>query len=936
MSEALLVHGSAGPEPVGREAESAAIGTWLAAAEEGREPPTGETVLAIEGDPGIGKTTVWAEAIRRARLDGWTVLSCGPRPSDTGLSHLGLTDILGPVSDEAIRELPSPQRRALLIATLREEPGTEALDPRAVGAGLTALLDALSDRAPLLLAVDDLQWLDRASARSMAFAVRRLDHHRVRLLAAIRLEGSRRESPALVAMESALGREQWRRLRMGPLSVAALHQVLVKVVGGSFPRPLVVRIHRAAAGNPFYALEIARELERVGPPSPGGPLPVPEEHRDMALLRVRRLPQATRDVLAQVAAMSRPSADALDLAALAPAEEAGIVRVQPGGHVDFTHPLFGSALYSSLTESVRRGLHRELARKSSSLEEQARHLALAAPGPDEQIAAALDSAAETAGARGAADMVVEFKRLALQLTPPSDQDAVVRRELELADRRYFAGDATGARRQLEQCLASVPSGEGRAQILLELGSVLWTQGEEGQGLALMSQALEDAESSALRARIHSRASAMAEDFDLGVEHAEAALALMDEREDPLLYSFALHNAARCKLFAGRGADHAAVQRGMHLQHEAAAWEVSVLPAYWALYFDDFDTARARFEELIRVLRDRGDEARGCVLLAHLAVLEALTGRMERARSLADEAVELAKQTEQDTWTLVALWAKGQVAARGGDLDAARLAAQEVLAQLEIHPDITLENMARAVLGLAALSSGDFAEVDRQLTRSDAILELYHAREPAPDRFHADHAEAVISLGDLERAERLVQRLEERAAALPRPWILAVARRSRGLLNAARGDLDAAAADYQHALEAHRALAVPSELGRTLLALGRLHRRRNQRRCAQECLAEAVRTFEKGGVMNWAALAREELRRARGRRGRGQELTPTERKVAELAASGLRNREIATRMFLSEKTVEANLSRVYVKLDIRSRAELGRRLPAKFEGTSSKT
>jgi DNA-binding NarL/FixJ family response regulator len=195
---------------------------------------------------------------------------------------------------------------------------------------------------------------------------------------------------------------------------------------------------------------------------------------------------------------------------------------------------------------------------------------------------------------------------------------------------------------------------------------------------------------------------------------------------------------------------------------------------------------------------------------------------------------------------------------------------------------------------------------------------------------------VISIGDLERAERLVARLEQRAAALPRPWIEVVAARSRGLLNAARGDLDTAAADFDRALEAHPSLAMPSELGRTLLAKGRLHRRRYERRRARDCLEESLLSFERAGAASWAAVAREELHRAGGRRSNRDELTATELKVAELAASGLRNREIASRMFLSEKTVEANLSRVYGKLDIRSRAELGRRLQPRNEtaGASS--
>ncbi len=217
-------------------------------------------------------------------------------------------------------------------------------------------------------------------------------------------------------------------------------------------------------------------------------------------------------------------------------------------------------------------------------------------------------------------------------------------------------------------------------------------------------------------------------------------------------------------------------------------------------------------------------------------------------------------------------------------------------------------MARAVLGLVELSAGDLAEADRQLVRADEIEEWAHNREPATNRFHGDHAEAVIGLGDLDRAEALVRRMEQRAEALPRPWILAVSARSRGLLSAARGDLDQALADYQRALAAHETLDMPAELGRTLLALGRLHRRRNERQRAQECLSRAAEVFDAAGAPRWAALAREELGRAQGRRGSADRLTPTELQVAELAVAGLRNTEIAARLFLSGKTVEANLSR----------------------------
>ncbi len=284
-------------------------------------------------------------------------------------------------------------------------------------------------------------------------------------------------------MEASLDRQTITRIEVGPLSVAAIHQMFARTLGSSFARPVLVRIHRAAGGNPFYALEIGREVQRLGVPSPSQPLPIPGDHRDLALLRLQRLPQTTRDVLARVAAMARPSTADLDLDALAPAEVAGIVRVRPGGRVEFTHPLFASALYSSLPEASRRRLHRDVAERATSPEERARHLALAADGPDEATAAALDKAAAAAAAHGAADVAVELAELARDLTPPGDIATLVRRETELAERRYFAGDPTGARCELDRFLASLPAGEDRALVLLELGSLLWVQGESEQGLA---------------------------------------------------------------------------------------------------------------------------------------------------------------------------------------------------------------------------------------------------------------------------------------------------------------------------------------------------------------------------------------------------------------------------------------------------------------------
>jgi DNA-binding CsgD family transcriptional regulator len=262
-----------------------------------------------------------------------------------------------------------------------------------------------------------------------------------------------------------------------------------------------------------------------------------------------------------------------------------------------------------------------------------------------------------------------------------------------------------------------------------------------------------------------------------------------------------------------------------------------------------------------------------------------------------------------------------VLARAGELVEAREAADEVFRRLEANPDRTILGLASLVLGFVAFSNGDPAEADLQFSRIDAVDASYHVRE-SPNRFHADHAEAVIALGDLDRAEAMVSRMEARAAALPRPWILSVSARCRGILQSARGDQDGALASLQSAMRHHEQLAMPVERARTQLSLGQVHRRRNERRAARAAFEESLATFDRLHIAPWAARVQAEIARVPVRRA-ATDLTPTEERIAQLVATGLTNREVADRAFISPKTVEANLARVYDKLGVHSRAELGR-------------
>lgn len=228
------------------------------------------------------------------------------------------------------------------------------------------------------------------------------------------------------------------------------------------------------------------------------------------------------------------------------------------------------------------------------------------------------------------------------------------------------------------------------------------------------------------------------------------------------------------------------------------------------------------------------------------------------------------------------------------------------------------------LGFVALSAGDAAEAHRLLGPLTEQVASIGLGEPMVAPFVPDDVEALLTLGELEQAERLLEPFEQKGAALDRPWALATGARCRGLLLAAKGDAQAAVAAVERALDYHDQLQMPFELGRTVLVAGRIQRRLRQKRAARESLEQARATFDELGTPLWSAQASSELGRLGLRRpaSAGIGLTQTERRVVALAASGRTNREIAAQLFISPKTVQANLGKVYEKLGIHSRAELG--------------
>ncbi len=460
---------------VGREAELEAVERFLDGV------PSGPLALLVEGEAGIGKTTLWLEAVRAAEDRAYRVLQVRPAQSEAELSYVALADLVGEAFDQTRASLPAPQERALEIALLRAEP-KEPADPRTTATGLVGVLTALTADAPLVLALDDVQWLDAASARALEFAARRLPP-RVGLLMTRRAQDFN-EAP--LGLGRALPEDRLQRLVPGPLSLAALHQVIAHGLGTAPSRPMLARIVDASGGNPFFALEIARALARDSSDYRlGDPLPVPESLQELVLARLQALPAAAHTAVLVAAALSRPTvamvAEALGperniQSALVAAEEAGVL-VMERERIRFTHPLLASVVYGAASNSQRRQLHRRLAEVVADPEERARHLAASVTEADEATASELEQAARRAALRGAHDAAAELFEASCRLTPPDHAEEPVERTLGRATAVFEIGDLASARTLAERAVADSPTPAVHVQALNLLARVEWDAGE---------------------------------------------------------------------------------------------------------------------------------------------------------------------------------------------------------------------------------------------------------------------------------------------------------------------------------------------------------------------------------------------------------------------------------------------------------------------------
>lgn len=903
---------------LGRERELEALARFLATIEE--RP----ALVVFEGDPGIGKTALFDRATDEAGRRGYRILVARPTQAESALSFVGLTDLLAE-AHESFSQLPSPQRAALEVALLLDESTETAPDPRAIGLGLRGVLRALAASQPVVVAVDDLQWLDEASAAALSFALRRLSNEPVGFLVAVRKDWDAPGGELARAVHD-------ERIVLRPLSVGAIQALLTERLQLSIPRSLLLRIHDACGGNPLFALELGRGLQERGLPEPGQPVEAPADAEALFAPRLEQLSEDTLDALAVTAATAAPTralVSAVSAGELEPAVAVEIVRLERG-RIRFTHPLLASAVYARLDARARRELHRRIATAVADPEERARHLALTVEGPDLGVAAALEEAASRARARGAWDAAADLAEHALRLTPTVETDHVWRRAFVAADRKRDVGDFDRAAELLETIVARHPPRAILSRARHLLGLTRWFAGDHDHALGLLDRASADADDDASRASIERDIGMLLVanwEVRLAEPHVRAALELSERLDDPALLARTLPAAAMVEFVGGHGTRFDLLERALELETFVRGERTALSPSWWIATIKseigDLDEARPLLEDLLQRTIEVGDTAYYPEFAARLARVELRAGGHERAAEHIEDAIDVARQIESEILG-EALCVRALIQAHRGDLDAARETLTEARSAASVSQVVDPASCAH-VAAFIAVAAGDPGDVLQGVDGIYGRLREAGVAEPSLFRFLPDQIEALIAVGRVDGALELLDWLEERGRALARPWALATSARCRALLDAARGDYPAALASIGTALQSHERLPMPFELARTWLAKGTIERRAGRRRDARKSLERAVEIFERIGAPLWTEKARAELGRLGGRTPSGRELTTAEERVALLVAEGKTNREVAAALFVTERTVETHLSRIYRKLELRSRSELTRLL-----------
>lgn len=858
--------------------------------------------------PGIGKTSLLSEVVDH--LTDLRVLSCRAAEAERDLGYVGLRDLLSPLGEDGLAAVPPHLTRALDAAMLRA-PATVASDAHAVAAATVEVLRSCARRDPIVVVIDDAQWLDHATSRVIGYAARRLGAEPVSFVVSSR---SGAELPLRDLARDGL----LQMVEVDGLTPAGIQHLLLQRLAITLSRPRLMRLHQATAGNPMFALEIAAGL---GPDGTGDLDGAPREIEQLvdgrldllgphALAAVSALAVAKRPTLGLIAAVAGDGA----LAGLDEAVGAGLVDLS-AGVPSFVHPLFRSGVVNRMGRAEARALNLRLADVEPDAVTRGLYLADAALDRDEPTAAILEEVSEEASRRGAVDAAGVLADAAAEISP--DGDARAERFASASDLRARTGD-------LERAIALARAGIDTAQSTHTRAACTYALGYAMMHAARFTEAAEMYDEAARLGSPDTQIEALYGKVTIGyrmsIAETEPPLAALQALIEPGAPIAPIIEQVRVMndFMTGASVDLATARaRAATSPGLRAAMTLAQL----LMWSDELDEARVLVRDLLAQQRAHGRIGSEAAGLRFASEIELRAGDLAEAARLADDGLTLALFPGVPAETLVSLHINAAlVAVQAGDHQSARRSVDAAdAAQDGAFMSATKIACARAFISMMA---GDREDAATRWADVDERVRRWGMTHPDVVPYRADFAEMLAETGAHDQAEIVSSALIADGERLGSARALATGLRVRAMVLGARGEAGAASAAFEAALERHEELAAPIERARTLMAMGTLLRRQKAKRAAREALAAASDTFTACGASAWAHRVEEELSRISGRvSSNAIDLTSTEQQIAALVGEGLSNAEIAARLFVSVRTVESNLTRVYRKLGIRGRTEL---------------
>jgi len=898
---------------LGRAAEQQVVDQLLDQARGGRS-----AVLVLRGEPGIGKTALLEYALAAAR--DMTVLRCVGIEAEHEFPFAGLHQLLRPCLGWLDR-LPEPQEAALRGAFGLSFDRVE--NPFLVSLAVLSLLAEASERAPVLCLVDDAHWLDRPSQEALAFAARRLEAEPVALLMASRTRNRHNFDAARLPELEVQG------LKEGPAR-ALLETRLSQPASAEVVTMLVHTAH----GNPLALLELPMALtsgQLRGADPVAGPLRAKGAVEESFRIRIAQLPAGIQRALLIAAAEEggdlrtlEPALErcGLTLAELEAAEDAGLVQVD--GTVVFRHPLVRSAAYRSAIRRERRAAHQALAAVLDDPVRRAWHRALAAQRADETIAAELDAAAVQAAARGAQATAAAAAERAAELS--QQQARKGHRLTYAAQASAAAGFSEAALALVERARPLVTDQADVAELAIVSATVSIKHGSPTQTFTLLRNAASAlAEAEPERALEMVALMVMAASYGLwvadGVAVARQVLDQIPSGGSRREFLRTLLDGAQAVLDGDAALGRERLSAAMRIEASLDGDPVmATMAGMFGLWITDYPSARDRFARIVAQHRAEGSITGLAGALFFLAVSELCVSRLQAGLDAAAEGLELTRQLgyENDEICYLALYA-WITALLGQEHECRECAAAAMRRGLAAGVGYA-SSEAHLALGVLELQLGNAAEA----------IEHFDQIDPGPFPSIAllatpEYIDAALRVGEPAKAARTLARFAAWAPVSGTPLVNGMLERCRGVL----ADHDQQAEDlFAEALRHHDHRVPPYERARTQLAYGERLRRTRRRADARIQLRSALDTFDGMGATLWAERARAELR-ATGETARKRDvstfdvLTPQELRVARLVAAGSSNKDVAAQLFLSSRTVEYHLGKVFTKLGVASRVELAR-------------